>query len=169
MKSRTIPHVLVAIAAMVTLAGCSENKTPEPSSIALPLPADNIASAAPEAVPADATRPALAVASTPIPAATGDLWRAIDKQSADLQAIVQNGALKDVQGKANAIRDLTQALPAHASSLSTDAQAKLQQEVTLVATLVDKLDAAGNAGNQVGAKANFVKLNNVLGGMTRFP
>ena len=91
------------------------------------------------------------------------------KQSADLQAIVQNGALKDVQGKANAIRDLTQALPAHASSLSTDAQAKLQQDVTLVATLVEKLNAAGNAGNQVGAKASFVKLNNVLGGMTRFP
>jgi len=165
MKNRTIAHVFAAIAVAGAFAGCSANKAPEPSTIALPLPADTTASA-----PSDPSRPApSAGVVTPIPATTGDLWKAIDKQSADLQAIVQNGALKDVQGKANAIRDLTQTLPARASALSTDDQAKLQQQVTLVATYVEKLNAASSAGDQAGAKATFVKLNSVLGGMTRFP
>ena len=165
MKNRTIAHVFATIAVAGVFAGCSASKAPEPSSIALPLPADTTASA-----PSDASRPTQSAGVvTPIPAATGDVWKAIDKQSADLQAIVQNGALKDVQGKANAIRDLTQALPAHASRLSTDDQAKLQQQVTLVATYVEKLNTASSSGDQAGAKANFVKLNSVLGGMTRFP
>ena len=167
---RTVPCILVAIAVAGMLAGCGTNKAPEPASIALPLPADNPASTASAATPADAAQPAHpAVASTPIPAATSAIWMAIDKQSAALQEIVQNGTLKDVQGRANAIRDLTQALPAHASALSADAQAKLQQDVTLVAAFVEKLSAAGNAGDQAAAKSTFVKLNNVLGGMTRFP
>jgi len=165
MKNRSIARVFATIAVAGVFAGCSASKAPEPSTIALPLPADTTASA-----PSDASRPApSAGVVTPIPAATGDLWKAIDKQSADLYTIVQNGALKDVQGKANAIRDLTQALPAHASGLSSDDQAKLQQQVTLVATYVEKLNAASSSGDGASAKANFVKLNSVLGGMTRFP
>jgi hypothetical protein len=165
MKNRTIARVFATLVVAGLFAGCGASKAPEPTSIALPLPADTTAAA-----PSDASRPTQSAGVvTPIPAATGDVWKAIDKQSADLQAIVQNGALKDVQAKANAIRDLTQALPAHASGLSTDDQAKLQQQVTLVATYVEKLNTASSAGDQAGAKANFVKLNNVLGGMTRFP
>ncbi|HTA64626.1 MAG TPA: hypothetical protein VK753_03900 [Xanthomonadaceae bacterium] len=164
MKDRTVSHALAAIAMTGLLAACSASKAPD-SSIALSLPADQPAAAASGATQSGPSgEPA-----TPIPAATDDIWKAIDKQSADLQKIVQNGTLKEVQHKADAIRDLVAALPAHATKLSADAQTKLQQDATLVATLVEHLDAAANAGDQAGAKTNYTKLNTALGAMTRFP
>jgi hypothetical protein len=167
MKNRTTQDVLIAITITAILAGCSASQTPDTSAVALPLslPADKTASTA-----SDASQPAQpGEPPTPIPSATDDIWKALDRQSADLQTAIQNGVLKDVHGKASAIRDLTGALPAHASKLSPDAQTKLQQDVTLIATYVDKLDAAAAAGDQAAAKANYKKLNDVMGGITHFP
>jgi soluble cytochrome b562 len=168
MKIQPFPNSLLAIAVIGILTGCSASPAPDTSSVPVPLalPADNTAPTASE-VAAHPTEPT--AVSTPIPSATDDIWKALDKQSADLQIAIQNGGMKDVPGKANAIRDLTAALPAHASRLSADAQTKLQRDVTLIATYVDKLDAAANAGDQAGAKAQYKKLNDVLGGIARFP
>lgn len=38
-----------------------------------------------------------------------------------------------------------------------------------VATLAERLDAAGDAGDKADVEANYDKLVAVLGGMTRFP
>jgi hypothetical protein len=167
---RTFPNLLVAIAVAGSLAACNAGKPPESSSVALPLPA-NSATADPAASgastassPAESSGP-----SIPIPAATDDIWKAIDRQSADLDKIVQNGTMKDVHAKAFAIRDLTGALPAHASRLSADAQTQLQQDVELVATLAEHLDAAATAGDKAAVQLNYKKLNTALGGITRFP
>jgi len=171
MKNRTIPHVFIATVVTGMLAACNTSKPPDASPIPLALPADNTSTATPATPSASgASQPMQSTAPpTSIPAATDDIWKALDKQSADLQSAIQNGALKDVHGSADAIRDLTAALPAHASRLSADAKTKLQQDVTLIATYVEKLDTAANAGDQAGAKANYEKLNDVLGGITRFP
>jgi hypothetical protein len=173
MNHRNIQYVFAAIALMGLLVACSSSKAPGTTSVPLSLPADASTAAVSDASTAaapDASQPAASGSvTTSIPAATDDIWKALDKQGADLEAAIQKGSLKDVQARADAIRDLTAALPAHASKLSADAQAKLQQDVTLVASYVEKLDAAGNAGDQAGTKANYKKLNDVLGGIARFP
>jgi len=166
MKSRIVVHIVAALAVSCVLACCSSNKPPESPSVPASPHADKPAAA----VASEASqREESAEAPTPIPATAGDIWKAIDKQSADLQAIIQNGALKEVHHKAYAIRDLVAALPAHATGVSSDAQARLQQDVKFVATLAERLDAAGDAGDKADAEANYRKLVAVLGGMTRFP
>jgi hypothetical protein len=170
---RSIQQTLAAMAVTGMLAACGASKTPDSSSVAVPLalPSDATDTAAgPASVASDGPQQTQPTApTTAIPAATDDIWRALDKQGAGLDAAIKKGALKDVPGKADAIRDLTAALPAHASKLSADAQTKLQQDVAFIAAYAGKLDAAANAGDQAAAKANYKKLNDVLGGITRFP
>ena len=176
MISRSIPQTLVAVAIAGILAACGSSKAPDTSSVAVPLalPSDTTDTAAAttsagSAAP-DSSQPSQAAApTTAIPAATDDIWKALDKHGADLDTAIQKGALKDVQASADAIRELTAALPAHASKLSADAQTKLQQDVGFIATYAGKLDEAASAGDQAAAKLNYKKLNDVLGGITRFP
>jgi len=170
MKHRSTPLAFATLALLAaSLAACG-SKAPDNASVSvpLPLPAES-GTTATTAAPDASTATAPAAPATAIPAATDEIWKALDRQGADLQSAIDNGAWKDVPAKADAIRDLTSALPAHASKLAPDAQAKLQQDVGFVAAYAAKLDAAANAGDAAGAKANFKKLNDVLGGITRFP
>lgn len=177
MTARRLPGILAVALLTGVLAGCG-SKSIDTSTVSqsLPLPPEN-STAAPAAGDANggaATSglpPAapVATASTAIPAATDDIWKALDKRSADLQKAIDGGAWKDVQSNADAIRDLTAALPSHASKLATDAQTELQQQVTLIGTYAGKLDDAAKAADGAAAKANFKKLNDTLGGVTRFP
>ncbi len=160
-----------AIVLASLLAACS--KAPDTSlvtqSLTLP-PEGSVASVADGgAVAAAASSSSGNTASTSVPAATDEVWKALDRQAAALQKAVDGGVWKDVPASADAIRDLTAALPAHAAKLSADDQQMLQQQVTLVATYVGKLDEAASAGNAAGVKANFKRLNDTLGGITRFP
>jgi hypothetical protein len=163
--SRVLPAILVAAA----LAACSA-KAPDSSSVtqALALPGTASATASTASGVSLATASG-SFATTPIPSATDDIWKALDKQNADLDSAISNGAWKKAQGDADAIRDLTAALPAHASKLPADAQTKLQQDVAFIATYSGKLDEAANSGDAAAAKKNYKKLNDVLGGITHFP
>lgn len=169
-SARCLPAALVLTC---LLAACG--KAPDSSTVTKPLalPPDATAAPASNASPPEAGAGAAAApasaAATAIPTATDDIWKALDKQGAALEKAVDGGMWKDVPGRADAIRDLVAALPAHASKQPADAQAKLQQQVTLVATYAGKLDAAANAGDAAGAKSAYKKLNDVLGGLTRFP
>jgi hypothetical protein len=167
MDYRALPRVLPAILVTAALAACT-SKAPDTSSVTHPLalPEPASASTASGVSPGAATAN---VATTPIPVATDDIWKALDKQNADLDSAISNNAWKKAQGDADAIRDLTGALPAHASKLSADAQTKLQQDVAFIASYAGKLDEAANAGDAGAAKKNYKKLNDVLGGITRFP
>lgn len=168
MHIRTARDLLTLIAVTAVLVACGSGRSPDTASVTQPLalPADTNALPGSGASLAGASG---SVATTPIPAATDDIWKALDKQSYELQKAVDVGAWKDAQARADAIRDLTAALPAHASKLSADEQTRLQQKVTLVATYVGKLDAAAGSGDAAGAKDNYKKVNDTLGGITRFP
>lgn len=175
MNQRTAASTITAFTACCLLVACS--KAPDTSLVtqALTLPpegsvasvADGGASAASGSASTAAT--GASAPATNVPAATDDIWKALDRQTAALQKAVDGGAWKDVPASAAAIRDLTAALPAHASKLSADDQQMLQQQVTLVATYAGKLDEAATAGNAANVKSNFKRLNDTLGGITRFP
>ena len=96
-------------------------------------------------------------APTAIPQTADAIWKALDQQSADLKATISSGGLKDVHHKAFAIRDLVAALPSHSPTLPADDQTKLQGEIKFVATLADRLDAAGDSNDKAGAQDNYDK------------
>ncbi len=168
MHIRTAAHLLIAIALTAILAACGSGKPPDTSSVTqfLALPADKHAEQASGASPPAGSA---SVAGTPIPATTDEIWMALDKQSYALQKAVDGGAWKDAQTKADAIGDLIAALPAHASKLSADEQTRLQQKIALVANYLQKLKVAAGSGDAAAVKDNYKKLNDTLGGITRFP
>lgn len=159
---------LAASLVVVALAGCTA-KSPESTSETPLAPTSDSASPA-VASPAVASSPAESEAAelpTAIPDTADAIWKAIDQQSADLKATIQGTDLKEVHHKAFAIRDLVAALPAHSPKLTADDETKLQGEVKFVATLADRLDAAGDSGDKAAAQANYDKLVGVLNGITR--
>ena len=120
--------------------------------------------------PHDASAPAkseaaAAKAEPPIPATADGIWQAIDQHSAELDKVMQSGALEEVHHHAFAIRDLVAALPERSQSLPADKLAKVKGNVKFVATLAQRLDATGDAKDKAGTQANFEKLNKILEGM----
>ena len=97
-----------------------------------------------------------------VPATIDGIWAAIDQHSAALDKDIQTGILDEVHHQAFAIRDLTAALPALSQSLAADKLAQLNSNLKFVATLAQRLDATGDAGDRVGTQANFAKLKKVL-------
>ena len=97
-----------------------------------------------------------------VPATIDGIWAAIDQHSAELDKDIQTGILDEVHHQAFAIRDLTAALPALSQSLAADKLAQLNSNLKFVATLAQRLDATGDAGDRVGTQANFAKLKKVL-------
>ena len=164
MNIRTLSHAAATLAIAGLLSACGAGKTPDTATDASPLLAGKSASPAASTPSAPAEAEA---APTPIPGTPDAIWKAIDQQSADLKTAIQSGNLKDVHHKAFAIRDLVAALPSHASGLAADAQGKLQSDVKFVATLADRLDAAGDGNDKAGAQANYDKLADVLKGIAR--
>jgi hypothetical protein len=149
---------------MGALSGCKGNQT-----------ADTTAApgSAAEAAPSAATSETTIVAeegddeAMVVPESAKAIWLAVDEQSAELKSTIQIGDLKEVHHHAFTIRDLVAALPAHSPELPPEEQTKLQGEVKFVATLADRLDQTGDAGDQAGTLSNYDKLVAVLNGITR--
>ena len=163
MNSRIVLF-LASLAVVGMLSACTASKAPDTATEAAPLLAGKSAAIATSTAPAAIEEEA---APTQIPATTDGIWKAIDQQSADLKAIIATGDLKEVHHKAFAIRDLVAALPSHSPKLPPDDQTKLEGEVKFVATLADRLDAAGDGNDKAGAQDNYDKLAAVLNGITR--
>ena len=169
MNILTIKQAGSALILASVLAGCSSAKAPE-STTAAEAPASPAAagpSPEPVAAPAPAAESEESSTPTSIPDTADAIWQAIDQKSAELKATIQGGSLENVHHQAFAIRDLVAALPSHSPTLPAEDQAKLQGEVKFVATLADRLDAAGDAGDRAGAQENYDKLVAVLNGITR--
>lgn len=103
-----------------------------------------------------------------IPATAEAVWQAIDQHVAQLAKVIQPGALGEVHHHAFAIRDLVAALPERSRSMSADKLAQVKANVIFVATLAERLDAAGDAKDKAGAELNFGKLKNVLTLMRKY-
>lgn len=97
-----------------------------------------------------------------IPATSAEIWELIDTRVTQLKAIIDSGHLDEVHHQAFAIRDLVAALPARSKSLSADQLAKVRGGVKYVATLAERLDAAGDAKDLPGTQQNYAKLTTIL-------
>ena len=167
MKSMTklLASTLVLIG---VLAGCKASQAPDTAANSPEAAVAAPASAMPTTPMAETTpAPETEAASMPIPETADGIWQAIDMHTGELKAAIGSGALNTVHEHAFAIRDLVAALPAHSPSLSTEDQAKQQADVKFVATLADRLDETGDAGDKAGTQSNYEKLSAVLAGMTR--
>lgn len=97
-----------------------------------------------------------------IPATSEAIWKSIDKETEQLAALIQTGKFEEVHHHAFAIRDLVAALPARSSTLTGEKLAKIKADSKFVATLAERLDAAGDAKDKAGTETNFQKLKGVL-------
>lgn len=168
MKIQAYCVPITALVFASLLAACGSEPAPAPAPAAdAPAATEAPAAPAPESAPA-ATAPEAPAAPTTIPDTADGIWQAIDKHKAELQASIRGGSLAEVHHHAFAIRDLVAALPTHTPSLPDEEKAKLTGEVGFVATLADRLDSAGDGGDQAQAQSEFDKLSAVLNGMTRY-
>ena len=107
-----------------------------------------------------------AAAATPektaIPQTSEGIWQAVDAKAVELKTTIDAGALANVHHQAYAIRDLVAALPTHSTGLTADQLSKVQADARFVATLAERLDAAGDAKDVAATKASYDKLTMVL-------
>jgi CzcA family heavy metal efflux pump len=101
-------------------------------------------------------------ATTAIPDTPAAIWQLIDKEADETTKAIQTGALKDLHHHAYTIRDLVAALPEHSGSLPADKVTKVKADSKFVATLAQRLDAAGDSNNKAASISNFDKLKDVL-------
>ena len=97
-----------------------------------------------------------------IPDTPAAIWQLIDKEAAETTKAIQAGMLKDLHHHAFTIRDLVAALPDHSGSLAADKVTKIKADAKFVATLAQRLDAAGDSNNKAASISNFDKLKEVL-------
>lgn len=97
-----------------------------------------------------------------IPDTPTAIWQSIDKEVDETSKLIQAGTIKDLHHHAFFIRDLVAGLPAHSASLPSDKLAKVKSDGKFVATIADRLDAAGDSNDKAAAESNFGKLKNIL-------
>jgi CRISPR/Cas system CSM-associated protein Csm2 small subunit len=90
------------------------------------------------------------------------IMQSIANETEEMSKLIQAGTLKDLHHHAFAIRDLVAALPAHSAQLPAAKLSKVKAGSKFVATLAERLDAAGDADDKTASEANFGKLKNVL-------
>ena len=97
-----------------------------------------------------------------IPDTVAAIWQSVDQATEGIAKEIQTGKLGELHRHAFAIRDLVAALPARSASLPPDKLAKVKSDVKFVATLAQRLDAAGDANNKAAVESNFEKLKDVI-------
>jgi hypothetical protein len=93
----------------------------------------------------------------------GGLWKTVKAREADLSDLIRTKQLEKVHEVAFAIRDAVAGMPEKSGQLPADQQAKLKGNAKYVATLAERLDAAGDAKDQTATEAGFKQLQSVLG------
>jgi hypothetical protein len=106
-----------------------------------------------------AEEPAATIA---IPSTTTAIWVAIDTEVDGITNAIQADKLQELHHHAYAIRDLVAALPNRSSSLSPVDLARVKANVKFVATLAERLDAAGDSDDKTASESNFTKLKAIL-------
>lgn len=93
----------------------------------------------------------------------GQLWHGVKAHEAELHRLVQAKELGKVHEVAFALRDLVAAMPNKSAELPPEKLVKLQGNAKYVATLAERLDAAGDANDQAATELNVKQLQSVLG------
>ena len=97
-----------------------------------------------------------------IPETLEGIWHAIDQHTAELDKLIQSGALAEVHHHAFAIRDLFAALPEHSQDLNRSGRNWLVGYVKYMPTLAQRLDESADAKDKPETQANFKKLKDIL-------
>ena len=105
------------------------------------------------------------VTQVQIPATSADIWRSIDKETAILDTLIRTGKLGELHHHAFAIRDLVKALPSRSGTLPAEKMAQIKTASKYVATLAERLDAAGDANDKAASASNLRKLKGLLNGI----
>lgn len=93
----------------------------------------------------------------------GGLWKTVKSHEAELGELIRAKQLGKVHEVVFAIRDAVAVMPKNSGKLPVDQQAKLKGNAKYVATLAERLDAAGDANDQTATEAGFKQLQSVLG------
>ncbi len=101
-------------------------------------------------------------AATVIPTTPAGIWAAIDKESDEITKAIAVGRLQVLHHHAFAIRDLVAALPERSPTLPAADLPKVKADVKFVATLAERLDAAGDSNDKTESVSNFNKLKAIL-------
>ncbi len=101
-------------------------------------------------------------APTVIPETSAAIHQAVDKETDEMEKMIQEGKIGDLHHHAFAVRDLVAALPDKSSSLPVEKLATVKADAKFVATLADRLDAAGDSNDKAASESNFGKLKDVL-------
>ncbi|MDA8255305.1 MAG: transporter [Betaproteobacteria bacterium] len=102
------------------------------------------------------------VTQVQIPATSADIWRSIDKETAILDTLIRTGKFGELHHHAFAIRDLVKALPSRSGTLPAEKMAQIKTSSKYVATLAERLDAAGDANDKAASESNLRKLKGLL-------
>ena len=79
-----------------------------------------------------------------------------------MSKLIQAGTISDLHHHAFAVRDMIAALPAVSASLPADKLDKVKSNSKFVATLAERLDAAGDGNDKAAAAQNFERLQGIL-------
>lgn len=90
------------------------------------------------------------------------IWQAVDKETDEMAKLIEAGTISELHHHAFAVRDFVAALPAASASLPADKMDKVKSNSKFVATLAERLDAAGDGNDKAAAASNFRKLQDVL-------
>ena len=99
---------------------------------------------------------------TAIPDTSAAIWQVVDTEMDAMAKMVNAGTIADLHQHAFTIRDLLAALPERSGSLPADKLAKVKSESKYVATLAERLDAAGDGNDKTAAATHLAKLQAVL-------
>lgn len=97
-----------------------------------------------------------------IPNTVAEIHQAVDKEMSEMDKMIESGSIKDLHHHAFAVRDLIAALPDKSVSLSQDKLTAVKSSGKFVATLAERLDAAGDGNDKAAAAENFNKLTGVV-------
>lgn len=82
-----------------------------------------------------------------------------------MDTLIRTGKLGELHHHAFAIRDLVKALPSRSGTLPAEKMAQIKTSSKYVATLAERLDAAGDANDKAASESSLRKLKGVLNGI----
>ncbi len=101
-------------------------------------------------------------AASPAASTVAELWRLVRTRESEVHAIIVTRTLTELRPVADGLRDLVARLPAVSRDLTEDRRDELASAARSVATLAERLGAAGAAGDQSAAEASLRQLDSVL-------
>ncbi len=150
-------YLIVALVAIVLLAGCSTKRQDS---------TETSAQSSRETTPAaegHETDEQLQSGMSTVPAGdVAELWSQLEGEQGKLKAAIENGELKSVHHLAFGARDLVIALAGKAGAQIPANTPELQRLVEQVKESAEKLDELGDAGDLSGTQAEAARFDKLL-------